>query len=189
MAKRWLKRLKVLVWLCLIMAAISIINWYWLDGSLNRYGIYPRHLSSFPFIFSAPFLHAGWAHLLGNLLGLAIFGGLCLLRGVSFFIRSSITIIVLSGLLVWILGRPAVHIGASGWVFGLWSLAIAQAWFERSLRNIVIAVLVVIFYGGMIFGVLPSNPNISFEYHLFGALSGIVSAYWSGNRKKVLSST
>lgn len=150
-------------------------------GCFAGWGIQPRNPQSLLHIFTSPFLHGSSYHLANNLLGMAIFGSLCLVRGVPFFYRSSLFIIVVSGLLVWLFGRGGLHIGASGWIFGLWSLAIAMAVFQRRVLDIVIAVGVVLLYGGMIFGVLPGRPNISFEAHLFGALAGVFYAYL--NRK------
>lgn len=175
-------RCELLASLCILIILLDGVNWYILGGRLNEYGIVPRQLTALPYILSAPFLHASWGHLLSNLFGLVIFGGLCLLRGTRFFLKSSLTIILLEGILVWMFGRSAIHIGASGWIFGLWSLSIALAWFERSFRNIMIAVFVVVFYGGMIYGVLPSDPHVSFESHLFGLLAGIVAAYWGAKK-------
>src|SRR5690606_18782237 len=116
-------------------------------------------------IFTAPFIHGNVAHLSNNLAAFLIFGSLCLAQSVRFFLISSLFIIAISGSLVWLFGREAIHIGASGWVFGLWSLSIALAWFDRRIINILIACLVVFFCGGMIYGVLPSDPKISFEAH------------------------
>ena len=82
------------------------------------------------------------------------------------------------GLLVWLFARNALHIGASGWIFGLWSLCIATAWYDRKFINILIALLVVFLYGGMLFGVLPNDPRISFESHFFGAIAGVVCAFF-----------
>lgn len=146
-------------------------------GCFAGWGIQPRDPHSLLHIFTAPFLHGSTYHLTNNLLGMAIFGSLCLLRGVPFFYRSSLFIIVVSGLLVWAFGRGGLHIGASGWIFGLWSLAIAMAVFQRRVLDIVIAIGVVLLYGGMIFGVLPGRPNVSFEAHLFGAFAGVLYAY------------
>ena len=86
-------------------------------------------------------------------------------------------IIGVGGALVWLFARPGDHIGASGWIFGLWSLVIALAWFDRSPRNITIALAVLFFYGGMVFGVLPTQGYISFESHLFGAIAGVFAAF------------
>ncbi len=170
------KKLQILTWLVLMMLAIHIVNSI-LQGRLGEFGVLPGEMRSLPYIITAPFIHGSWAHLLSNLVGLVIFSGLCLLRGIPFYLKSSLLIILLTGILVWLFGRQAVHIGASGWIFGLWSLSIAMAWFQRRFGNILIALFVIVFYGGMIFGVLPSDPNVSFESHLFGALSGVICAY------------
>jgi membrane associated rhomboid family serine protease len=104
------------------------------------------------------------------------------------FVYSSVIIITVSGILVWLFGRDANHIGASGWVFGLWSLSISLAWFDRRMMNIVIAILVILFYGGMVFGMLPQDSSVSFESHLFGALAGVLAAWsstWAVFRKRI----
>lgn len=148
-----------------------------LGGGLNGFGIHPREIGSAYTIATAPFLHGDFGHLGNNLVSFAVLAGLCLYNnGARYFLKASALIIVLGGALVWLLGRGSIHIGASGWIFGLWSLAIAQAWYDRSPRNFAIAASVAVFYGGMIFGVLPGQAGISFESHLFGALAGVVAA-------------
>ncbi|MGH1470536.1 MAG: rhomboid family intramembrane serine protease [Cellvibrionaceae bacterium] len=172
--KKVLKNVRVLAVVAAILFAIHVINV--ITGNyLLAYGILPRQLSYLPNILFAPFLHGSWAHLLNNLTGLIIFGGLCLLRSKQFFIYSSLYIIVVGGCLVWMFGRPLIHIGASGWVFGLWAVCICSAFIEKSFLSVVIAFFVIAFYGGMIYGLLPSSPGISFESHLFGALAGFLS--------------
>jgi membrane associated rhomboid family serine protease len=148
-----------------------------LAGSLGQFGVVPRIVDKWHHILSAPFIHGSYPHLLNNLVGLSIFSALCLLRSVKFFVWSSIFIIVLSGSLVWLFGRSASHIGASGWIFGLWSLSISIALFDRSFFNFMLAILVVFLYGGMIAGVLPTDPNVSFEMHLSGAVAGVACAF------------
>jgi membrane associated rhomboid family serine protease len=83
---------------------------------------------------------------------------------------------------VWAFGRDANHIGASGWIFGLWSLVIATAWFNRKFIHILIAIAVIIFQGGMVFGLIPGNPKISYEAHIFGAIAGVMCAAFNGRR-------
>jgi membrane associated rhomboid family serine protease len=173
---------KLLAIICLIMAGVHAVNVF-TNGVLLQFGIHPRDVYSLPNIFSAPFLHGSWVHLLNNLFGMAIFGALCLLRGRAFFIKSSVFIIVFTGLMVWAIGKTNTnHIGASGWIFGLWSLSIATAWFQRNFVNIVIAIFVIVFYGGMIYGVLPSGKAISFESHLAGAIGGVLYAWVKGRK-------
>lgn len=170
--------------ICAAMIVTHIVNML-TGGSLNGFGIHPREMGTAYTIATAPFLHGDLGHLGNNLLAFAVLAGLCLLNGARYFLKASAIIIVLGGALVWLFGRGNIHIGASGWIFGLWSLAIAQAWFDRSPRNFAIAAAVAIFYGGMVFGVLPGQAGISFESHLFGALAGVVAASTLARRPEV----
>ncbi len=168
--------IKLLLVMCLIMLGVHVANVV-LHGFLSRFAIIPGNVYTLHHIFLAPWLHGDWQHLSNNLVGFVIFSALVLMRGVPFYIKSSFIIITLTGLLVWTFGRHAHHLGASGWIFGLWSLTVALAWFQRNFLNIVIAIFVIVFYGGMIWGVLPQDKSISFESHLFGAVAGVISAY------------
>ena len=162
--------------ICALMIAVYVVDLV-LGGSLKSYGIHPRDLGSIWTIFTAPWLHENFAHLGGNLILFLIFGSLCILNGVRYFAKASILIITIGGMLVWLFGRDANHIGASGWIFGLWSLTIVQAYFDRSVRNIAISAVVLFYYGGMAMGVLPTDAHVSFEGHLFGALAGGAAAF------------
>lgn len=169
------KRFTVLAAICATMIAVHIVN-LGLGGSLLSFGIDPRDLDSVYTIFTAPWLHADFGHLFGNLASFVVLAALCLLNGIRYFLKASLLIIAITGVLVWLFARDNLHIGASGWIFGLWSLVIALAWFDRSWRNIAISLAVTFFYGGMVLGVLPTDGYISFESHLFGALSGVIAA-------------
>lgn len=173
----WLKT-KLVGWVCGLLVVSHLLN-VLLGGLFYPFGILPRDINSLPYVLTSPWIHGGVSHLINNLIGLAIFSWLCLLRSVRLYVWSSFFIIVAGGLLVWCFGRPAMHIGASGWIFGLWSLSIALAWFDRNAKNIFIAVLVVLFYGGMIYGVLPQEDDVSFEAHFFGAVTGVIAAWMS----------
>jgi len=98
------------------------------------------------------------------------------LRGRWLFISSSLLILVVGGLGVWVFGRAAFHIGASGLVFGYFGFLVAIGVYERSLSGLAIASLTLFYYGGLIFGVLPTNSFVSWEGHLFGLLAGILAA-------------
>jgi membrane associated rhomboid family serine protease len=168
--------LRLIALLCGVMAAGFVGNLL-TGGFLTQWGIHPRQLSSLWTIFTAPFLHASFGHLMNNLAGFSVLAFLVLLRGKACFIQSSVIIIVIGGLLVWMFARSANHIGASGWIFGLWSLLLAMAWFERSFTSIALAIAVLFFYGGMIWGILPLRSFVSFESHLFGLIAGILAAF------------
>jgi len=169
-------RIKLLFILNLLMLTIHVIN-IGLENQLNQYGIIPRSIDNIFQILSAPFIHISFGHLFNNLIGLSIFSSLCLLRSVRFYLGSSLFIILISGLLVWLFGRSASHIGASGWIFGLWSLLIAIGLFDRRFKNVLVTLLVLFLYGGMIYGILPTDPRVSFEAHLFGAITGVICAF------------
>ncbi|MCP5206347.1 MAG: rhomboid family intramembrane serine protease [Hahellaceae bacterium] len=175
------RRAKVILLISLLMCVVFLCNLL-LDGLLNQYGVRPRQTDSLGYIYTMPFLHGSLSHLLNNLAGFLIFGWLCVLRPIGLFYLASFVIISLGGFFVWMFGRDAIHIGASGWIFGLWSLNIAFAWFDRKLLNIVIAVGVMFLYGGMIYGVLPQGGNVSFESHLAGFFAGIVAAWVCSTR-------
>jgi membrane associated rhomboid family serine protease len=178
LADQWLairQRLLVIAALCSIMIVVHLLSW--IISPIRGLGIHPRDAASAWMIATAPFVHADWGHLANNLVSFAVMGLICLRHGVRHFTLASLIIIGLGGALVWLFGRSAIHIGASGWIFGLWSLAIVEAWFDRSPRTIAISLAVFFFYGGMAWGVLPVQPGVSFESHLFGALAGVVAAY------------
>ena len=167
-----------------LMAGVFIINNLLLGSALNRYGILPRHLDGLWGILFSPFLHGSWSPLTNNLIAMTIFSLIVMTKGLSYYWRASTFIIIVGGLGVWAFARENFHIGASGWIFGLWALIIANAWYSRSFRDLLIAAIVILLWGGMVFGVLPGDKRISFEAHLFGAIAGILYAASLGRRKR-----
>ena len=164
--------------LAVLVAMLLVHVWNLVSqGALLGYGIQPRDPDRWYHLVTAPFIHGSNAHLANNLLGLAVFGSLVALRSPLLFAWGSLFIILFSGALVWLVGREASHIGASGWIFGLWSLCIALGFLDRRPASILLAVAVIVFYGGMAYGVLPGEPGISFESHMAGAAAGVVTAY------------
>jgi membrane associated rhomboid family serine protease len=145
---------------------------------LNCYGVAPRTLGGLAGIPAMTFLHKDLHHILGNTFPLFIL--LALLTGSR--ARSwevVIEIILLGGLLLWLLGRPRIHIGASGLIFGLIAFLIVSGFLEGRLVSFGIAVLVGFIYGGtLVSGVLPRLQSyISWEGHLCCAVAGGIVAY------------
>lgn len=147
-------------------------------GQLDAYGIVPRQPGSLGHIFAAPFLHADFAHLIGNSLPLAILAFLNALRGAARFLLATLIIVVLAGGLVWLLARAGNHLGASELVFGYFGLLLAAAWHDRRPASLLTAGLALLLYGGALWGVLPSSGRISWESHLFGFGAGLLAAHW-----------
>ncbi|HKD38032.1 MAG TPA: rhomboid family intramembrane serine protease [Pirellulales bacterium] len=146
--------------------------------NLNSYGIQPRTMSGLVGIAAAPFLHENLGHILSNTVPLFIL--LVLLAGSQ--ARSwavVIDIVLLGGGLLWLFGRPAYHIGASGLVFGLITFLITSGFLERRIIPLLISLVVGFWYGGtLVFGVLPRlHSDVSWDGHLCSAVAGIIVAY------------
>ncbi len=189
MIKPWLKlRIKLLAILTCSLIIIQLINS--LSGySLVTFGLVPRTFSGLLGIIFAPFIHGSWDHLFSNLLPLLILSALLLREKVTEYITASLFIILSSGFIVWLIGRDAIHIGASGWIFGLWGLLIAQGYFCRRLSDLIVAGIVLFYFGAMATGLLPIHQYISTESHIAGTLSGIFYAWWTHHRRKKRLST
>ena len=156
-----------------------------LGGALNRYGILPRNLIGLRGILFAPFLHGNFAHLIANTIPFLTLGWFVMLRETSdFFVVTGITMLV-SGLGVWLIGSSGLHIGASGVVFGYLGFLLARGYFERNIPSILLSVIVGFLYGGAIWGVLPTQPGVSWEGHLFGFVGGVIAARFLSQRKQV----
>lgn len=155
----------------------EIVDQFAFGGALDRYGIVPRDAGSVTNVLSAPFLHGGFGHLIANTVPLAVLAFMSALRSAARFLAATLVIVVVGGLLVWLFGRGgSLHLGASALVFGYLAYLIGVGWWERTPGAIVIALVAVFLYGGAIWGVLPSNPLISWEAHLFGFLAGLLAA-------------
>lgn len=173
----WVVGFVVVVW------AVELVNWA-IGHRLLQFGILPRSGAGLVGIPLSPFLHAGIGHAAVNTIPLLVLGSLVSLRGPGTLLRVSLVVVLLGGAILWVAGRPSVHVGASGLIFGYFGFLVARGWYERSLASLVIAALTVILYGGLIWGVLPSLGPVSWEGHLFGLLAGTVAARLESTDKR-----
>lgn len=175
--------------LLLVLAAVALL---WAveavnlttEHTLNTWGILPRTLSGLRGIPLSPFLHGNLSHLVVNTVPFLVLGGLVALQGRRAFLGVSLFIVLTGGAAVWLFGRMAYHIGASGLIFGYFGYLVARGWYERSFSAILIALVTLFFYGGLVWGVLPTNAYISWEGHLFGLLAGVLAARIQGASTK-----
>jgi membrane associated rhomboid family serine protease len=145
---------------------------------LNSYGLRPRTLSGLVGIAAAPFLHENFRHILGNTVPLFVL--LVLLAGSRARSRAVvIDIILLGGALLWLFGRSAYHIGASGLIFGLITFLIVSGFLERRIVPLLISLVVGFWYSGtLLFGVLPRlHSDVSWDGHVCSAVAGVIVAY------------
>ncbi|MGW3468483.1 rhomboid family intramembrane serine protease [Saccharopolyspora sp. NPDC000995] len=146
-------------------------------ADLDANGIVPREVSGLDGILWAPLLHAGWGHLWANTLPLLVLGWLVLAGGLRQFIAVTATVWIVGGVGTWLIGAPGVHVGASGVIFGWMVFLLLRGFFQRSFAQILVAVALFFYWGGMLWGVLPGQVGISWEGHLFGALGGVLAAW------------
>ncbi len=158
-----------LLWLILVVDSV-------LGLGLTRFGLRPRHLEGLFGILTAPLLHSGAEHLFSNTLPLLI----SLTTLLYLYPRAAMRVIPIiwmgSGLLAWIVGRPSLHFGASGFVYGLLAYVFISGILRMDMRSVAVSVMVWFLYGSMIWGVLPIRPNMSWELHLGGAILGVAMA-------------
>ncbi len=167
-----------------VLVVIEIINLLTMR-SLGTLGIMPRFIPGWWHIFTAPFIHGSPTHLITNLVPLMLFMWLTLQWGKRTFGWVTLTVFLLSGLCVWLFGRSAFHVGASGIVYGYFGFLLLAGFMTRRIPYIIISVLVAILYGGLLMGILPGKDFVSYEYHLFGFIAGLLAAWKWGAKQTV----
>ncbi|WP_167609374.1 rhomboid family intramembrane serine protease [Maribellus sediminis] len=146
--------------------------------SLVEFGIFPLRLDGLQGVLFSPFIHADFSHLFSNSLPLFILGFMLIYfyRRISY--RIFFLLYFLSGISTWLMGREAWHIGASGVVYALAAFHFVSGIIRSDVRLLTLSVVVVFLYGGLVWGLLPIRPEISWEGHLSGTISGVVLAFY-----------
>jgi membrane associated rhomboid family serine protease len=146
-------------------------------NALDAYGIQPRSEEGLVGIALAPMLHFGFDHLVSNTVPVAVLGFLTLATGVARGLLATAIIWVVGGLGVWVLAQPdSNHAGASVLIFGWIVYLVVRGFLNRRPTEILIGVAVFLLYSGALLGVLPGQPGVSWQGHLFGAIGGFVAA-------------
>ena len=159
----------------LVMFAMFYVNAF-MAGRLNAFGIFPRSIPGLAGIIFSPLLHYNLAHLTTNTISLFLLLVFLYSHREYKADHALLSIWVLSGIGTWIIGRPAIHIGASSLVYGLVMYLLFSAWWLRSWRSMIISLIVLFFYGGIFYGILPQPGIVSWEGHLSGAIAGFLTA-------------
>jgi|TARA_B110000090_G_scaffold205537_1_gene253424 membrane associated rhomboid family serine protease len=170
-----------------LIVLLYVIYFIGLFVPLTKFGIVPRTTNGLIGIFTAPFLHGGIRHLLSNTIPLTTL--LIVLN--TIYPSKTVTVIlfvtIASGILVWIFGRNANHIGASALIYGLVAFLIVYGILEKKYIPMFISIGIGIVYGSLIWGIFPSLKSyISWEGHLFGAIAGISIAFLLNNTKSTI---
>jgi membrane associated rhomboid family serine protease len=166
-----------------LLWAIEIVDAA-MDNKLDQYGVQPRSDEGLLGILFAPLLHGGWDHLSANSGPLLVLGFLTLASGLLRGLAAAAVIWVVGGVGVWLVaGSNTNHIGASGLVFGFLVYVVVRGVVNRRFWEIVLGSIVLFIYGGVLWGVLPGQPGISWQGHLFGAIGGAIAAVVVSHRR------
>jgi membrane associated rhomboid family serine protease len=145
---------------------------------LDAYGVQPREADGLVGVLVAPVLHGGWDHLAANSLPVLVLGFLVLVTGVARGVLATGIIWLVAGLGTWVVAPPhTVHLGASVLVFGWLTYVVVRGFLHRRAVEVAIGVVVLLVWGGLLWGVLPGTPGVSWQGHLFGAIGGLVAAW------------
>jgi membrane associated rhomboid family serine protease len=167
----------------IFVAALVVVMWALeavdaLGAHLDNDGIHPRDVGWLPGIAFAPFLHAGWGHLIGNTIPFLILGFTIALSGLARTAAVTVIVVLVAGFGTWLIGPAHTnHIGASGVVFGFATYLIARGVFSRRALHLGVGLAVLAIYGTTLLFSLVPTPGISWQGHLFGAIGGVVAAW------------
>lgn len=176
-ARRAKTQATLLIGLVALLWFLELVDQVLLHRALDQLGIHPRSLEGLWGILFAPFLHAGFVHLLANTVPLVVLGWLVMLRRIADFFLATAATMLIGGLGVWLLGAPnSIHLGASILIFGYLGYLLLRGFYERSPLAVAIAVVAGLLYGGALWGVLPGQPGVSWQGHLFGFIGGGAAA-------------
>jgi membrane associated rhomboid family serine protease len=173
-------------WVLAAVTSLAFVGTLWVieivDATvahdLDQYGVQPREGDGLLGILFAPLLHSGWGHLSANTLPALVLGFLVLASGIGRGLEATAVIWVVGGVGVWLVaGSHSVHLGASVLIFGWLVYLMVRGIFTRRVGEIILGMVLFFMYGSLLLGVLPGQPGISWQGHLFGAVGGALAAW------------
>ncbi len=153
--------------------------------NFNSFGILPRTLHGLVGILTAPLVHGSSVHIISNTIPLLFLGWTLFFFYENIARQVFLICYFVTNILVWIFARPSMHIGASGIVYGIACFLIFFGFFRKDFKSLLISVVVIFLYGGMVYGIFPNQPGISWESHLIGAIVGGYTAMYYAKSKRV----
>jgi membrane associated rhomboid family serine protease len=173
----WSGALVLMVLLLGVLWAVEAVD-IATDSRLEQHGLRPRQIGGLDGVLLGPFLHGGLGHLIGNSAPFVLLGWFVLVSGFRQWLVATAVIVVLGGLLTWLVAPSGLIVGASGVIMGWLGYLLARAYFARSLIAIVAAVAAFLFFGSLLWGLLPTvRHGISWQGHLCGFVAGIAAAW------------
>lgn len=173
-----MQNIRTAIGVIVIIWAVYFINMI-MPIDLRQFGLLPRHMVGLRGIVAAPFLHVDVQHLSTNSGALFVLLIASLSYNRAMTLKALLIILLLGGGMVWMFGKGgAIHIGASGIIFGLIGFLMCLGIFRRDWKALIISIVITILYGGALVSLLVYIPGISWSGHLCGFLSGVLAAWW-----------
>jgi membrane associated rhomboid family serine protease len=173
-ADGWAGASSIMGGLLVVLWLVQIIN-YSDHGRLTRFGLRPREVDGLTGIFTSPFLHANFGHVLANSLPFVALGWIVLISGLRQWLIATAIVILFDGVFTWLVAPAGLIVGVSGLVFGWFGYLIARAYFARKFAWIVIAIAVGATFSSLFSGLVPGTTEVSWQSHIGGFLGGIVA--------------
>ena len=167
------------IFLAIILACIwslQLINCV-TNYRLNSLGILPRYRRGLVGIVFAPLLHGNFSHLFFNSIPWVVLANFILLQSRTIFVIVTLSIMLISGILIWLFARPAYHIGASALVMGYWSYLLIHVIYHPDVLGVILAIVCIYYFGGLVLNLFPQDIKTSWEGHVMGFIAGIATAY------------
>jgi membrane associated rhomboid family serine protease len=157
-----------------------------LDLQLYRFGVFPQETGGLPGILFAPLIHGSWYHVVSNSFALLVLGT-ALLYGYPRAAKPVLALVYIgSGMGVWLFARNSYHFGASGLTHGMMFFIFTTGILRRDKLSVALSLIVFLLYGNMVWSIFPQEPNISYESHFFGAVTGVLAAFLFRDRDPAL---
>jgi len=166
-----------------VLMTLSFILEKGMNWDFHTAGVYPRHIEDIWGIFTIIFVHSGWSHLINNLISFEILGSLLYLFYSQIASKVLLISYIVSGILLWIIGRESWHIGASGLVYSIAFFLFFSGIIRKHIPLIAVSLVVAFVYGSMIWHIFPwqIQDPISWEGHLSGGMVGLILSIWLRN--------
>ena len=166
-----------------VLMTLSFILEKGMNWDFHTAGVYPRHIEDIWGIFTIIFVHSGWSHLINNLISFEILGSLLYLFYSQIASKVLLISYIVSGILLWIIGRESWHIGASGLVYSIAFFLFFSGIIRKHVPLIAVSLVVAFVYGSMIWHIFPwqIQDPISWEGHLSGGMVGLILSIWLRN--------
>jgi membrane associated rhomboid family serine protease len=182
--RNFMLALKISLGLTGVLWFIQVADAY-LGLELARFGLRPRDTQGLLGVVTAPLLHGGFEHMFSNTAPLIVSLTTMLYLYPNSALRAVPMLWLGTGLLAWAIGRPSLHVGASGFVYGLLAFVFVSGMIRQDLRSMAVSLFVWFMYGSMVWGILPIRPQMSWEMHLSGAVLGVLMAVLYRNWDRV----